>query len=63
MAKAISEVGADHYLLDCGLGQSGNPIRPDGYEKMVAGVKKSEIRDNDLTKVMDTNAANLLGTT
>ena len=61
MAKAIKEVGADHFVLGSDLGQSGNPIHPDGYRKMVAGLKKAGLSDEALKKVMATNAEKQLG--
>ncbi len=43
------------------LGQSGNPIHPDGYKKLVAGLKKEGISQADIDKMMKTNPAKLLG--
>lgn len=61
MAKAIKEVGADHFILASDLGQSGNPIHPDGYKKLVAGLKAAGLSQEKLDKVMKTNPAKLLG--
>lgn len=61
MAEAIKAVGADHFILSSDLGQSGNPIHPDGYKKLVAGLKKDGISQADIDKMMKTNPAKLLG--
>ncbi len=61
MAGAIQQVGADHFILSTDLGQSGNPIHPDGYKKLVAGLKKEGISQADIDKMMKTNSAKLLG--
>lgn len=61
MAKAIEEVGADHFVLASDLGQSGNPIPPDGYNKLVAGLKEAGVTQDDIDKMMKTTPAKLLG--
>lgn len=61
MAEAIKEVGADHFVLASDLGQSGNPIHPDGYKKLVAGLKEAGVSQEDIDKMMKTNPAKLLG--
>lgn len=61
MAAAIKEVGADHFILSSDLGQSGNPIHPDGYKKLVAGLMKDGVSQADIDKMMKTNPAKLLG--
>ena len=61
MARAIMQVGADHFILSSDLGQSGNPTHPDGYKKLVSGLKKEGISQADIDKMMKTNPAKLLG--
>lgn len=61
MADAIREVGADHFVLASDLGQSGNPIHPDGYKKLVAGLKDAGVSQDDIDKMMKNNPARLLG--
>ncbi len=61
MAGAIQQVGADHFILSSDLGQSGNPIHPDGYKKLIAGLKNEGISQADIDKMMKTNPAKLLG--
>jgi microsomal dipeptidase-like Zn-dependent dipeptidase len=61
MANAIKEVGADHFILATDLGQSGNPIHPDGYEMLVRGLEDAGIPRADIEKMMKDNPARLLG--
>jgi microsomal dipeptidase-like Zn-dependent dipeptidase len=61
MAAAIRELGADHVILATDLGQSGNPIHPDGYEMLVRGLEEEGIARADIQKMMSGNPAKLLG--
>lgn len=61
MAKAIKEIGAEHFLLSTDLGQTGNPIHTDGYKAMIAGLKNAGITQEQLDMMMKTNPAKLLG--
>ncbi|MEE8119979.1 MAG: DUF6282 family protein [Anaerolineales bacterium] len=61
MAEAIKAVGAEHFILSSDLGQSGNPIHPDGYKRLVTGLKKAGVSQSDLYLMMRTNPARLLG--
>ncbi len=61
MAKAIKEIGAEHFLLSTDLGQTGNPIHTDGYKAMIAGLKNAGITQAQLDMMMKTNPAKLLG--
>jgi microsomal dipeptidase-like Zn-dependent dipeptidase len=61
MAAAIKEVGPDHFILASDLGQSGNPIHPDGYEMLVRGLEAEGIPSKDIQKMMSDNPARLLG--
>jgi len=61
MADAIKEVGADHFILASDLGQTGNPIHPDGYEMLVRGLQAEGIPAKDIHKMMADNPARLLG--
>jgi hypothetical protein len=61
MANAIKQVGADHFILATDLGQSGNPIHPDGYEMLVRGLEKEGIPPADIEKMIAENPAGLLG--
>jgi microsomal dipeptidase-like Zn-dependent dipeptidase len=61
MANAVKQVGADHFILATDLGQSGNPIHPDGYEMLVRGLEEEGIPRADIEKMMKDNPAKLLG--
>ena len=61
MADAIDAVGAAHFVLSSDLGQIGNPIHPDGYKMMVAGLKAAGITDDEIDLMMRRNPAKLLG--
>jgi microsomal dipeptidase-like Zn-dependent dipeptidase len=61
MAAAIKEIGADHFILASDLGQTGNPIHPDGYEILVRGLEAEGIPVADINKMMSDNPARLLG--
>jgi microsomal dipeptidase-like Zn-dependent dipeptidase len=61
MAAAIKEVGAENFILASDLGQTGNPIHPDGYQILVSGLEDEGISKADLETIMSTNPARLLG--
>lgn len=61
MAAAIKEVGVDHFILASDLGQTGNPIHPDGYEMLARGLEAEGIPASDINKMMSDNPARLLG--
>jgi hypothetical protein len=61
MAEAIRTVGAEHFVLASDLGQSGNPIHPDGYKMLVKGLAGEGIDEADLHLMMAETPAQLLG--
>jgi microsomal dipeptidase-like Zn-dependent dipeptidase len=61
MAAAIKEVGAQHFILGSDLGQTGNPIHPDGMEALVRGLEAAGIARADVVQMMELNPARLLG--
>ena len=61
MADAIRVIGAEHFVLSSDLGQAGNPLHPDGYKLMVAGLREEGISDDELALMMRDNPARLLG--
>ena len=61
MAKAVKVIGAEHIVLGTDLGQSGNPIHPDGYKRFVNGLKNSGISQAEIDRMMKHNPARLLG--
>ena len=60
-AAANLQVGADHFILATDLGQTGNPIHPDGYEMLVTGLQAEGIPESDLQTMMRDNPAKVLG--
>jgi hypothetical protein len=61
MAEAVKAVGAEHFILSTDLGQTGNPIHPDGYKLLVAGLKGEGIGQEEIDIMMKRNPAKLLG--
>lgn len=60
-AAAMKAVGAQHFVLGSDLGQTGNPVHPDGYKILVAGLKKAGITDAELDLMMRKTPAKILG--
>ncbi len=58
---SVTAIGAEHFVLGSDLGQTGNPIHPDGYKLMVAGLRKAGLTVGDLDLMMRTTPARLLG--
>ena len=63
MADAVRAIGPEHFVLGTDLGQSGNPIHPDGYRQFVAGFAAAGISDDAIKTMMHDNPARLLGMT
>ena len=61
MAEAVKAVGAQHCILATDLGQTGNPIHPDGYKLLVAGLKAEGIGQEEVELMMRRNPGKLLG--
>ena len=61
MAAAVKAVGAQHCILATDLGQTGNPIHPDGYKLLVAGLKAEGISQEEIELMMKRNPGKLLG--
>lgn len=61
MAAAIKAIGPEHFVLASDLGQTGNPIHPDGMEILVRGLEKEGIARADIVRMMADNPARLLG--
>jgi Family of unknown function (DUF6282) len=61
MAAAVKAVGAQHCILSTDLGQTGNPIHPDGYKLLVAGLKAEGISQEEIELMMKRNPGKLLG--
>lgn len=60
-AAAMKAIGPEHFVLGSDLGQTGNPVPPDGLKMLVAGLKKEGITDADIDLMMRKNPAKLLG--
>jgi hypothetical protein len=60
MVELIRAVGADHMVLSSDLGQSGNPIPPDGFKVFVDLMLKHGITDTEIQKMISQNPAFLL---
>ena len=63
MAAAIRAVGAAAFILSTDLGQTGNPIHPDGYKTFVQELKAEGVSDADVRTMMHVNPSRLLGLT
>ena len=61
MAAAVKKVGPEHFILASDLGQTGNPIHPDGMEALVRGLEAAGIARADVVQMMELNPARLLG--
>jgi hypothetical protein len=60
-AAAMKAIGAEHFVLGSDLGQTGNPVHPDGYKLLAAGLKNAGISDAELDLMMRKNPAKILG--
>jgi microsomal dipeptidase-like Zn-dependent dipeptidase len=61
MAEAVKAIGADHFIIASDLGQTGNPIHPDGIRQMAEGMAKAGISEEDVGKMIRRNPARVLG--
>jgi hypothetical protein len=61
MAEAVKAVGAQHCILSTDLGQTGNPIHPDGYILLVAGLKAEGISQEEIELMLKRHPGKLLG--
>ncbi|HEA53508.1 hypothetical protein LCGC14_1273550 [marine sediment metagenome] len=61
MAAAVKEVGSEHFILASDLGQTGNPIPPDGMLQMIEGMRAAGVSKADIDIMARTNPAQLLG--
>jgi hypothetical protein len=60
-ADAIRQVGAQHCILASDLGQSANPLHPDGLAAFFAGLLREGIPAADIALMSKTNPALALG--
>ncbi|MFN7087908.1 MAG: DUF6282 family protein [Burkholderiales bacterium] len=61
LAKVVKEIGADHIIVSSDLGQSGNPVHPDGIEATVRGLRAAGIAQAEVDKLVKHNPARWLG--
>jgi len=61
MAEAVKAIGADHFIIASDLGQTGNPVHPDGMVGMVEGMLAQGVAQADVDKMVRGNPAGLLG--
>lgn len=61
MAEAVKAIGAKHFIMASDLGQTGNPVHPDGMVGMVEGMLAEGIAQADVDKMVRDNPAGLLG--
>jgi hypothetical protein len=60
-ARAIREVGADHFIITSDLGQANNPIHTTGLRAFIGALKGQGVTDAEIDLVTRKNAARLLG--
>ena len=60
-ARAIGEVGADHFLISSDLGQAGNPTHADGLRAFIRALRAEGISDREIDLMARRNPARLLG--
>ena len=62
-AQAIRAVGPEHCILSSDLGQSGNPLHPDGLEAFFAALRSQGFSVKEIEQMAKANPAKLLGLT
>jgi Family of unknown function (DUF6282) len=60
-ARAIREVGPEHFILATDLGQPNNPLHPDGMLAYFEALRKEGIAASDIDRMAKTNPARALG--
>jgi len=60
-AKAMREVGVEHFVLASDLGQYLNPIHTDGLKAFILGLKEQDFSDQEIRTMTSTTPAWLLG--
>jgi len=59
-AEHIKAVGAEHFIGSSDLGQTGNPIAPDGYAMLVGGLMTEGITRDRIKPMGRENPGELL---
>ncbi|MBV8894600.1 MAG: hypothetical protein JO266_21920 [Acidobacteria bacterium] len=60
-ARAIREIGPEHFILSTDLGQANNPLHPDGMLAYFEALRKEGISASDIERMAKTNPARALG--
>jgi Family of unknown function (DUF6282) len=60
-ARAIRQVGPEHFILATDLGQPNNPLHPDGMLAFFQALRKEGIAASDIDRMAKTNPARALG--
>jgi hypothetical protein len=60
-ARAIREIGAEHFILTSDLGQANNPLHPAGLRAFIAALREQSVSDAEIDRITRTNPAQLLG--
>jgi len=61
MARAIKEIGAEHFILSSDLGQTGNALPPDGLLNFIKLLLGAGISEAEITQMVKENPGKLLG--
>jgi Family of unknown function (DUF6282) len=60
-ARAIRDLGPEHFILSTDLGQPNNPLHPDGMLAFFDAMRKQGIPTADIERMAKTNPARALG--
>jgi hypothetical protein len=60
-ARAIHEVGAEHFLISSDLGQANNPVHTVGMRMFITALRAEGVTDREIDLVARQNPARLLG--
>ena len=60
-ADAIREIGPESVILSSDLGQSGNPLPPDGFAAFLLDLRAKGFSDREIAMMSQRNPARLLG--
>jgi hypothetical protein len=60
-AKAMQDVGVEHFVLSSDLGQFRNPIHTDGMKAFILGLRDAGISAEGIERMARKNGADLLG--
>ncbi|WP_126976631.1 DUF6282 family protein [Frigidibacter oleivorans] len=61
MSAAVKQIGAAHFILASDLGQTGNPLHPDGMIELINGLLAEGVSQADIDTMVRDNPGMLLG--